>query len=974
MESPYRKKLLIVFIVFFTIFVSLGCISAADIKPNNTAADFSCTPDNPSYTSDLHISLDNCSDCKTMPPVNQGLQDKLLISNDLPVVSASEVNQKGTFADLQKEINNAKYGSVLDLNRDYNANGGSTIQLDKDLTIDGHGHTLNCEGICSAFHSTKGNIIIKNLKIINGFSKNDGGAIFIEGYPERCPYILNCTFINSEAHYGGAIANKGERRVYKEDSTGLWLFSINIENCTFISNKAHFAGAVYSLGDLKIRNCTFKSNSADNFGTVGCLSYIDIYDSLFYGNSAKEGYGGAVGQLPTMGENGEYDLNMGERNMHIERCTFCENTAKENGGAIYGDKVRFMNSTFNDNTAGNYGGAIYGNSIQTFFIDDSPVTSYFNKNKASEENGGAIYGDDVDIGDVIFTGNSAKVDGGSIYSTGRTQIDYCLFESNRADGALIHQCYGGAIRAEKNLYIANCKFIKNYSYDYGGAIYADTLTLEGTTYFEDNTAYDNHGGAIYTNKFNHDIRNAVFIGNSAGEDGGAIYINKENWITFTKCAFINNNCKKEGGAFYLDSKDAHLSLINDIFIGNNANEGEAAYNCGVYKEITNNYWGSKNPSTDNDVLIEWKPLFIPNIHHVDSSPLKMDLVLNNYSCVNNDTIRATLCFYKSNGELFTGEIYNDDVSFSFDSNIIVMNKECGKNNVSLDLIPIKGGIYTISTDLYGKSVSKTFNVFQVDITAPKITTYYDVPCEFKVHLDGDKEYISNQKVTVSMDSVDYEIFTNDYGDASLYLNNYALYPGTYNISVKAHNIYYQSAITILPNITIVAPKVSSYFNVPVEFKVHLDGDNRFTINQKVKITLNSIEYEVYTDENGNAGIWLNDFPMCSGLCPISINALNINEQSELNIMSTIESSDIVRTYGDDNPFNATFKNSNGEYLPEYSVVEYAFDNCYFDYRNVGDEGQFLLNIAFLNPGYHVITLHNLETDEYNQFRITILPK
>ncbi|AMD17707.1 hypothetical protein TL18_06540 [Methanobrevibacter sp. YE315] len=62
----------------------------------------------------------------------------------------------GTFDDLQREINAAPKGFTLDLYRDYNGHYGSRIQLNKDLTIDGHGHKLNGlnEGGCSAFYSS----------------------------------------------------------------------------------------------------------------------------------------------------------------------------------------------------------------------------------------------------------------------------------------------------------------------------------------------------------------------------------------------------------------------------------------------------------------------------------------------------------------------------------------------------------------------------------------------------------------------------------------------------------------------------------------------------------------------------------------------------------------------------------------------------------------------------------------------------
>ena len=57
--------------------------------------------------------------------------------------------------------------------------------------------------------------------------------------------------------------------------------------------------------------------------------------------------------------------------------------------------------------------------------------------------------------------------------------------------------------------------------------------------------------------------------------------------------------------------------------------------------------------------------------------------------------------------------------------------------------------------------------------------------------------------------------------------------GTYQIVIKVYNnIHGQSVITILPNITIVAPEISAYYGACREFKIHFDGDKRLIINQK----------------------------------------------------------------------------------------------------------------------------------------------
>ena len=528
----------------------------------------------------------------------------ILICLSLSVVSASDLNDTntfkepisipnnqipGSFSDLQVEINNAPSGSVLDLYRDYDGKDNFQVQLNKDLTIDGHGHTLNCQGKtdCSAFYSSSGNIILKNLKIINGNNDNThkGGAIYIK---DSAQYTLdNCIFENNWADdYGGAIYNDIDK-------------TLTIKNCIFKNNKVKDddGGAIYSNGRLIIENSTFDSNNADDYGgAIFCAKSVDINNCTFISNKVS----GAI----------------------LVQCS---------GGAIYSkDDVIINNSTFDNNYAGDYGGAIYANTIKINTNQNNTLSfnSFFLNNKAADDKGGAIYAcNNVEAINTLFDGNTVFNDGGAVYACNNVNVKHCIFMYNRANSHAEDTClinsYGGAIYANDAV-IDNCTFDNNFAENSGGAVYAKTITLKGSySYFTNNNACVNKGGAIYTNKFKEDVSHVSFIYNRAGErdsdDGGAIYINDENWITFSECVFINNQCTGRGGAIYMDSRYSHLTLKNNTFSGNTAKEGQTVFNSGYYDEITKNQWGGKNPSSDNDQLIEWK-IFGSNIHHTDSNP------------------------------------------------------------------------------------------------------------------------------------------------------------------------------------------------------------------------------------------------------------------------------------------------------------------------------------------------------------------
>ena len=81
-------------------------------------------------------------------------------------------------------------------------------------------------------------------------------------------------------------------------------------------------------------------------------------------------------------------------------------------------------------------------------------------------------------------------------------IKNCLFDSNQATGKILdnliefQQYCGGAVYAG-SVIIDSSRFSNNYAEDYGGAIYAEKVTLtDNASYFVDNAVEEDDGGAI----------------------------------------------------------------------------------------------------------------------------------------------------------------------------------------------------------------------------------------------------------------------------------------------------------------------------------------------------------------------------------------------------------------------------------------------------------------------------------------------
>ena len=105
----------------------------------------------------------------------------------------------------------------------------------------------------------------------------------------------------------------------------------------------------------------------------------------------------------------------------------------------------------------------------------------------------------------------------------------------------------------------------------------------------------------------------------------------------------------------MNDRKSHINLLNNIFIGNSADdEGQAVYTCGVIDTVKNNIWGENIPSKDNDQLIEWMPALVPNWHEIDKDPLRMTLLVSNDNSLTNEKITALVLFLRRNGAIYDG--------------------------------------------------------------------------------------------------------------------------------------------------------------------------------------------------------------------------------------------------------------------------------------------------------------------------------
>ena len=137
-----------------------------------------------------------------------GLMVFLFLATSLPVDSAhaatftvTNANDSGA-GSLRQAIADASAGDTITFDGDYTILLESTLLIDKDLTIDGSGHTIKLDGqnASRVIKINLGKIVsLKHLYIQNGFSSSEGGGIFSQGTLT----LTDSTITNNTAVGGG---------------------------------------------------------------------------------------------------------------------------------------------------------------------------------------------------------------------------------------------------------------------------------------------------------------------------------------------------------------------------------------------------------------------------------------------------------------------------------------------------------------------------------------------------------------------------------------------------------------------------------------------------------------------------------------------------------------------------------------------------------------------------------------------------
>ena len=613
------------------------------------------------------------------------------------------------FTDLQNAI--GLVTGTLTLNQnvvmtdDEAANFVNGVIINKNIRIDGKGHTIDAKNLGRIFEIDGGfAVTLTNVTLTNGKADN-GGAIYNFGNLD----LVHVNFVNNTAKYGGAIMN--------------YAYGLVLDDSTFTNNTAKIGGAIYNSADcFVVGNSTFANNTATSNGGV-IFNYgigFVVGNSTFVNNSAADGAGAILN---------------GGRGFVVGNSTFVNNTATSKGGAIYNYGIGFVvgNSTFANNTAED-AGAVYNEG------DNSVVgNSTFVNNTATSIGGAIINNGKLVVDNSAFEDNAANYYGGAIFNRDDLQVTNSAFDGNdilvrniRAmdnvdhGGAAIYNWKNGKLDISKSNFTNNIKNYKNgnllvgavatigdatisdsyfvnNSGRWGGALSVmggesssatNFIDIDGTKFVNNSALY---GGAMFVWGSNYSISNSVFDNNSAfgkgnmtpnNNNGGALVVTQGNIPisgTIINSNFTNNKAQY-GGAAWIN--EGTVDISNSNFINNTATVEAGAIGFEpAYTKITATVYGTN---------------FINNTAGVDGGAIYSngDLRISDSDFDNNKAQKADIIYSNINGLLsINGNNYSNYTE----------NKAPIINLAGIETISSDGGVIITVLD------NKTVNVCYGDV-------------------------------------------------------------------------------------------------------------------------------------------------------------------------------------------------------------------------------------------------------------------
>ena len=626
-----------------------------------------------------------------------------------------DINNDGTFSDVQNGINQAQSGDTIYLNNHTFTGSGSEISVaggwfsNKDkITIDGSINpnkggtgnemsTLDAKSSSRVFNIGASSITLKNIIITNGkYSGRDANGAGV--YSSGSNLVLeNCVISNCEA----SSSSRGDvhSALYSENT-------VTLSRCTLVNNKATSTYNTVTNSyvvrtasfDGSMTDCIVRDNYVSSIGamaigiTIVGSSSNKVSNTKFMNNYATSTNGNAFGAaLQVLGtvSNCTFEYNQANsdvNNSHagalcfrpgstVYNCTFIGNIAYRGAATTFHASGELKDCIFINNTATGFGGAI--------------STGY-----------DGTTGQNVKISNSYFEGNAAPI-GGAITTHGNgITVDNSTFLSNKAadDGGAVYVVDDG-------ITVLNSNFGNNSAKNYAGAIYVkgNNVKIQNAT-FVNNSAH--FAGAVRVEGNYVTVLNSTFIRNKAISDGvsksqaGALGISGNN-VNIDSSYFANNTVEGDAGA--IGVKGSHIKVTNSQFYSNHADPFNNDLNTGLGGAI---YTMGNNVTYDNAIFryntaVNGSALFVDGVaslknivfYRNQAYTYALPIIVQNPKNPYGVTVNVTVVIIGGNnianaihhvGQL--NDISFDNVTYLFNVNGTIMNRTTGAD----ELHPVDG--------------------------------------------------------------------------------------------------------------------------------------------------------------------------------------------------------------------------------------------------------------------------------------------
>ena len=746
-----------------------------------------------------------------------------------------DINNDGTFSDVQNGINQAQSGDTIYLNNHTFTGSGSEISVaggwfsNKDkITIDGSINpnkggtgnemsTLDAKSSSRVFNIGASSITLKNIIITNGkYSGRDANAGV---YSSGSNLVLeNCVISNCEA----SSSSRGDvhSALYSENT-------VTLSRCTLVNNKATSTYNTVTNSyvvrtasfDGSMTDCIVRDNYVSSIGamaigiTIVGSSSNKVSNTKFMNNYATSTNGNAFGAaLQVLGtvSNSTFEYNQANsdvNNSHagalcfrpestVYNCTFIGNIAYRGAATTFHASGELKDCIFINNTATGFGGAISTGYDGTTGQKVKISNSYFEGNAAPI--GGAIttHGNDITVDNSTFISNKAADDGGAVYV-----VDDGITVLNSNFGNNSAKNHAGAIYVKgNNVKIQNATFVNN------SAHFAGAVRVEGN----------------YVN-----VLNATFIGNKAISDGvsksqaGALGISGNN-VNIDSSYFANNTVEGDAGA--IGVKGSHIKVTNSQFYSNHANPFKNDLNTGLGGAI---YTMGNNVTYDNAIFryntaVNGSALFVDGVaslknivfYRNQAYTYALPIIVQNPKNPYGVTVNVTVVIIGGNnianaihhvGQL--NDISFDNVTYLFNVNGTIMNRTTGAD----ELHPVDGVENSKNgTLIYRDERENTQSINPIVI------------------YDEDGNIIYNETLISSI-----------YGDVRFSLSGLA--PGNYTIKAEHPEDLFYKAIKNETNF-----KVVGFVDLDVDITT---DKNYYGLDEEVEWTISLTNHGPHTDNN-----------------------------------------------------------------------------------------------------------------------------